>query len=70
LLIRATVPSERKIPWKRWVEALRLKFARMPERFRAREEIKALITGAGFKADVFDAAVAQVEEKWFVGRKE
>jgi predicted exporter/SAM-dependent methyltransferase len=69
LLIRATVPAERRIPWKRWIEVLRLMFARIPQRFRAREEISALITGAGFKAEVFDADVAQVEEKWFVGRK-
>jgi hypothetical protein len=69
LLIRATVPAERKIPWKRWIEVLRLLFARIPERFRAREDLKALIASAGFKVDVFDAAVAQVEEKWFVGRK-
>ena len=69
LLIRATVPSERKIPWKRWVEKTRLRFVRLPERFRAREEIRSLISGAGFEVEVFDAAVAYVEEKWFVGRK-
>ncbi|HPD57554.1 MAG TPA: MMPL family transporter [Smithellaceae bacterium] len=70
LLIRATVPSERKIPWKRWMEAIRLKVARLPERFRAQTEIEKLISGAGFKVEVFDAVAAHVEEKWFVGRKE
>jgi len=69
LLIRATVPSERKFPWKRWIEVLRLRFVRMPERFRAREDLITLIADAGFKVEVFDAAAAKVEEKWFVGRK-
>jgi len=69
LLVRATVPSERKIPWKRWMEALRLKFARMPERFRAREDLITLIADAGFKVEIFDAVVVQSEEKWFVGKK-
>ncbi|MGB4206786.1 MAG: hypothetical protein WBJ43_02220, partial [Smithellaceae bacterium] len=62
-------PSERKIPWKRWMEALRLKFARMPERFRAREDLITLIADAGFKVEIFDAVVVQSEEKWFVGKK-
>ncbi len=69
LLIRATVPSERKIPWKRWIEVLRLRFVRMPECFRARQELIKLIADAGFKVEVFDAAVVQSEEKWFVGKK-
>jgi len=41
----------------------------MPERFRAREDLITLIADAGFKVEVFDAAAAKVEEKWFVGRK-
>ena len=52
------------------MEALRLKASRLPERFRAQAHIKELLTGAGFKVEVFDAAAAHVEEKWFVGRKE
>jgi hypothetical protein len=51
------------------MEALRLKFARMPERFRAREDLITLIADAGFKVEIFDAVVVQSEEKWFVGKK-
>ncbi len=34
LLIRATIPSDKKIPWKRWIETVRLKLTNTPERFR------------------------------------
>ena len=69
LLIRATVPSNKKIPWKRWIEAIRLKLTHTPERFRREKEIAGFIASAGFAINVYDSAEAAVEEKWFVGRK-
>lgn len=69
LLIRATVPSERKIPWKRWIEAIRLKWTGTPERFRREEEIAGFMNAAGFSVRVHASLSAGVEEKWFRGEK-
>lgn len=69
LLIRATVPSKRKVPWKRWVEAVRLKITGMRERFRQEKEISGFLSAAGFKVEVFTSPTRGVEEKWFVGKK-
>lgn len=69
LVIRATVPSERTFPWKRWVEEARLKITRTPRRFRREETIAGFLAAAGFDASVHSSPVSGVEEKWFVGRK-
>ncbi|MEE9913366.1 MAG: methyltransferase domain-containing protein [Deltaproteobacteria bacterium] len=69
LLIRATVPSDRKVPWKRWIEVLHLKLIRTPQRFRRESEIAGFMTAAGFNVRVQASPAAGVEEKWFVGKK-
>ncbi|MEN6488985.1 MAG: methyltransferase domain-containing protein, partial [Smithella sp.] len=69
LLIRATVPSDRKVPWKRWIESLRLKHTHIPEHFRSEKEIAGFLQAADFKVDVFASSTAAVEEKWFVGKR-
>jgi hypothetical protein len=69
LLIRATIPSERKVPWKRWIEAARLKMAGMGKRFRPETEIAGFMTASGFDVKVHASSVSGGEEKWFVGKK-
>ncbi len=69
LLIRATVPSDIKVPWKRWIESFRLRHAHTPERFRNEKEIAAFMTRAGYDVTVSASPTAGVEEKWFVGKK-
>jgi uncharacterized protein len=69
LLIRATIPSERKVPWKRWIEATRLKIVGMGNRFRPENEIAGFMTAAGFDARINTSPTEGVEEKWFVGKK-
>ncbi len=69
LLIRATIPSDKKVPWKRWMEASRLKLTGMQERFRQENEIVGFITASGFFVEVFASPTNGVEEKWFVGKK-
>ena len=39
LLVRATIPSDKRNPWKRWIEIARLKITRAPNRFRGEKEI-------------------------------
>ena len=69
LVIRATVPSAGKVPWKRWMETARLKWAGMPERFRGAGEIAGFMEAAGFASAVHASPVPGVEEKWFIGKK-
>ncbi len=69
LLIRATVPSGRKVPWKRWIEMLHLKLIKTPVRFRGEKEIAGFMSAAGFEVKVYQSPTPGVEEKWFVGRK-
>jgi SAM-dependent methyltransferase len=69
LLIRATVPSGRKVLWKRWIEATRLKLTGMRQRFRHEKEIAGFMTASGFSVEVSASPTAGVEEKWFVGKK-
>ena len=70
LLIRATVPSGRKVPWKRWIEATRVKITGMQEQFRQEFEIAAAMTKTGFTVSVHASPTTGVEEKWFVGKRE
>jgi len=69
LVIRATVPSDRKVPWKRWIETARLKWTGIPERFRGEREIAGFMEAAGLTVRVHASPVPGVEEKWFVGGK-
>ena len=70
LLIRATVPSGRKVPWKRWIESIHLKLTKTPERFRSEKAIKEFMAKAGFVVEAHPSAVPSVEEAWFVGKKQ
>jgi len=69
LLIRATVPSDRKVPWKRWIETIHLKITKIPQRFRQEKEISGFMSGAGFTVVVHASPTTGVEEKWFQGLK-
>jgi SAM-dependent methyltransferase len=69
LVIRATVPSDRKVPWKRWIEMLRLKLTNTKSFFRQEKEIAGLMSDAGFAVDVQASNTGGIEEKWFVGKK-
>ena len=69
LLVRATIPSDKRNPWKRWIETARLKIVRAPARFRGEKEIVDFIEKAGFAVSVSASDTKGIEEKWFVGRK-
>ncbi len=69
LVVRATIPSDKPNPWKRWIEATRLKISGRPNRFRSENEITDFMTKAGFSVNVFASDTAGIEEKWFMGKK-
>jgi uncharacterized protein len=70
LLVRATIPSDTKNPWKRWIETARLKITRPPNRFRSEKEIVDFMKRAKFNVQVFSSDFKGTEEKWFVGKKQ
>jgi predicted exporter/trans-aconitate methyltransferase len=70
LLIRATIPSNKKVPWKRWMEKIRLMMTGMQERFRQEKEIANFMAVTGLLVEVFTSPTVGVEEKWFVGKKQ
>jgi SAM-dependent methyltransferase len=69
LLVRATIPSDKRNPWKRWIETARLKIIRAPNRFRDEKEIVDFMKKVGFAVSVSASDMKGVEEKWFVGKK-
>jgi len=69
LLVRATIPSDKRTPWKRWIETARVKIVRAPNRFRDEKEIIDYMKKADFTVNVFASDTKGIEEKWFVGKK-
>lgn len=69
LVTRATVPSARKMPWKRWIELMYLKIIKTKGRFRREDEIIRFMSAAGFDVQSHSSPAPGVEEKWFVGKK-
>ncbi len=66
LLVRDTVPSEKMLPWERWVEGWRLRRRGIPVRFRSQTELAASLEQAGFS--VVTESTPGREETWFVAR--
>jgi cyclopropane fatty-acyl-phospholipid synthase-like methyltransferase len=69
LLVRATIPSDKRNPWKRWIATARLKITHAPSRFRDEKEIVDFMEKAGFAVSVSASDTPGIEEKWFVGKK-
>jgi SAM-dependent methyltransferase len=69
LLVRATIPSEKRNQWKRWIEVARLKLIGLNQRFRPEKEIVDFMEKAGFTVSVSASDTKGVEETWFVGKK-
>ena len=53
LLVRTTIPSDKRNPWKRWIEIARLKITHAPNRFRDEKEIVDFMEKAGFTVSAF-----------------
>ena len=68
LILRVTVPSGRRPSWLRRVEMWRLGTVKRAPRYRTEEEMRALLSGAGFSIERAEPDAAGREEVWFVGR--
>lgn len=65
LILRATIPSGKRFPWKRRIEELRLHLARRSPFYRTEEMIIDLIREAGFSMPLMER-ISGCEEVWFI----
>ncbi len=68
LIIRATVPSEKRFPWTRWLETTRIRIQKGIPHFRSETDIMAIISNAGFYITLTEISAPGGEEMWFVAR--
>jgi len=66
LIIRATVPSEKRFPWKRWIEKMSIKTNGRIPHYRSERQIQDIITLAGYNIACAEINGPHVEEWWFV----
>ncbi len=69
LILRATVPSRKPVPWLRRIEEWRLKALKVTPHFRSSEGVTALLSGAGFAVELIEPTALGREETWFVCRR-
>jgi len=66
LIIRATVPSGKPFPWKRWIETTRIRTQKKVPHFRSDTDILAILSKAGFTITRMELSAPEDEEWWFV----
>jgi SAM-dependent methyltransferase len=66
LVIRLTVPSEKSLPWERWLEVMRNRLSRNEIWLRSREDVVSILECAGFRVVLCEPTVPSREETWFV----
>jgi SAM-dependent methyltransferase len=69
LILRATIPSRKRLSWLRRLEEWRLQAVRATPHYRTVEAISTLLTGAGLTVTCVETAAADREEMWFVAEK-
>jgi len=68
LIIRATIPSEKRFPWKRWIEMTRISMHKSIPHFRSEKDILSIISEAGFEINCQEISAPGGEEWWFVAK--
>lgn len=68
LIIRATVPSEKRFPWTRWIETTRIMLQKGIPHFRSETDIMAIISKAGFNITRTEISAQGDKELWLVAR--
>jgi predicted SAM-dependent methyltransferase len=69
LILRATVPSRKPVPWLRRVEEWRLKALHLTPHFRSVDEVAGLLSKAGFAVELKEPTALNREETWFICRR-
>ncbi|MBI4618947.1 MAG: MMPL family transporter [Desulfobacterales bacterium] len=68
LIIRATIPSGKRFPWKRWIEMTRLRMHKGIPHFRSEKDILSIISEGGFDITCTEISAPGGEEWWFVAK--
>jgi SAM-dependent methyltransferase len=66
LILRVTIPSEKKVPWERWLEIIRNRVAKNTIWLRSKDDVSSLLKDAGYKLVLCEASAPGREETWFV----
>jgi SAM-dependent methyltransferase len=66
LIIRASIPPERRFPWVWWLENFKFRLLRTPSYYRSVEQIKKVIVQAGFKIEQTEPSGSKGELVWFI----
>ncbi len=66
LILRVTIPSEKKVPWERWLEILRNRIAKNRIWLRSKDDVSSMLKETGYKLLLSEATIQGREETWFV----
>jgi len=66
LIIRASIPPERRFPLVWWLENFKFRVLRTPSYYRSVEQIKKMIVQAGFKIEQTEPSGTNGELAWFI----
>jgi len=66
LVMRATLPSAKRVPWKRWIEMARIRTGGGVYHYRTKQEILAILYESGFAAVRTELSAPGDEELWFI----
>jgi len=69
LIIRVTVPPQRRFPVLYWIEELRLRLTRVPSFYRSVETLETMLAAAGFKVEQTAVSGGQGELCWLIAVK-
>ena len=69
LIIRVTVPPQRRFPVLYWIEELRLRLTRVPSFYRTVDTLQTILAGAGFKVEQIAASGSKGELRWLIAVK-
>ncbi len=66
LILRVTIPSEKKVPWERWLEIIRNRLTRNTIWLRSKDGITSLLKDTGYKLVFCEVTAPGREETWFL----
>jgi cyclopropane fatty-acyl-phospholipid synthase-like methyltransferase len=69
LIIRASLPPKRRLPWSWWFQNLILKWSRIPAFYRTAHQLERMVVESGFRMEHTLASGRDEELVWLVARK-
>jgi hypothetical protein len=66
LIIRATIPSGKRFPWRRWIELTKIRMHKGIPHFRSKKDILSIISENGFEINCQEISAPGGEEWWFI----